>query len=60
MALSPSLEAAAAATSPESGQQPDLLDTDVVTFSQPHLAKQDAATVDPTKLTALSPEVVRS
>lgn len=25
---------------------------------QPHLAKQDATTVDPTKLTALSPEVV--
>lgn len=29
-------------------------------ISQPHLAKQDAATVDPSKLTALSPEVVRS
>jgi hypothetical protein len=26
--------------------------------SQPHLAKQDASTVDPTKLTALTPEVV--
>jgi hypothetical protein len=26
---------------------------------QPHLAHQDAATVDPSKLTALSPEVVR-
>jgi hypothetical protein len=26
---------------------------------QPHLAKQDAATVDPSKLSALSPEVVR-
>jgi hypothetical protein len=26
---------------------------------QPHLAKQDPNTVDPTKLTALSPEVVR-
>jgi hypothetical protein len=25
---------------------------------QPHLAKQDAATVDPSKLTALTPEVV--
>ena len=25
---------------------------------QPHLSKQDASTVDPTKLTALSPEVV--
>ena len=25
---------------------------------QPHLAKQDAATVDPAKLTALTPEVV--
>ena len=29
-------------------------------ISQPHLAKQDAATVDPSKLTALSPEVVSS
>jgi hypothetical protein len=28
--------------------------------TQPHLAKQDATAVDPTKLTALSPEVVRS
>ena len=27
---------------------------------QPHLAKQDAAAVDPSKLTALSPEVVRN
>jgi hypothetical protein len=27
--------------------------------TQPHLAKQDATAVDPTKLTALSPEVVR-
>lgn len=27
-------------------------------ISQPHLAKQDASTVDPSKLTALSPEVV--
>jgi len=27
---------------------------------QPHLAKQDATTVDPAKLTALTPEVVRS
>jgi hypothetical protein len=26
--------------------------------TQPHLAKQDATTVDPTKLTALTPEVV--
>ena len=26
--------------------------------SQPHLMAQDAATVDPTKLTALTPEVV--
>lgn len=26
---------------------------------QPHLAKQDASTVDASKLTALSPEVVR-
>ena len=26
---------------------------------QDHLMKQDAATVDPSKLTALSPEVVR-
>lgn len=25
---------------------------------QPHLAKQDASTVDPAKLTALTPEVV--
>ena len=25
---------------------------------QPHLAAQDAATVDPSKLTALTPEVV--
>ena len=28
--------------------------------TQPHLAKQDAATVDPAQLTALTPEVVRS
>jgi hypothetical protein len=28
-------------------------------ISQPHLAKQDASAVDPSKLTALSPEVVR-
>lgn len=28
--------------------------------TQPHLAKQDASTVDPSKLTALSPEVVCS
>lgn len=28
--------------------------------TQPHLAKQDAAAVDPSKLTALTPEVVRS
>ena len=28
--------------------------------TQPHLAKQDATTVEPAKLTALSPEVVRS
>ena len=28
--------------------------------TQPHLAKQDATTVDPSKLTALTPEVVRS
>ena len=27
---------------------------------QPHLAKQDASTVDPAKLTALTPEVVRT
>jgi len=27
--------------------------------TQPHLAKQDATTVDPAKLTALTPEVVR-
>lgn len=27
--------------------------------TQDHLAKQDATTVDPSKLTALSPEVVR-
>ena len=27
--------------------------------SQPHLMAQDAATVDPSKLTALTPEVVR-
>lgn len=27
---------------------------------QVHLAKQDAATVDPSKLTALTPEVVRT
>lgn len=26
---------------------------------QPHLAKQDATTVDPSKLSALTPEVVR-
>jgi hypothetical protein len=26
--------------------------------TQPHLSKQDATTVDPTKLTALTPEVV--
>ena len=26
---------------------------------QPHLATQDASSVDPTKLTALTPEVVR-
>jgi hypothetical protein len=29
-------------------------------ITQPHLAKQDASTVDATKLTALTPEVVRS
>jgi hypothetical protein len=28
--------------------------------TQPHLAKQDAAALDPTKLTALTPEVVRA
>lgn len=27
---------------------------------QPHLAKQDAASVDPSQLTALTPEVVRA
>jgi hypothetical protein len=27
---------------------------------QPHLSHQDASTVDPTKLTALTPEVVRA
>lgn len=30
----------------------------VVTPEQSHLAVQDASTVDPSKLTALSPEVV--
>jgi hypothetical protein len=29
-------------------------------ITQPHLAKQDASTVDATKLTALTPEVVRT
>ena len=29
-----------------------------ISGSQPHLSKQDASTVDPTTLTALSPEVV--
>ena len=28
--------------------------------TQPHLAKQDASAVDPSQLTALTPEVVRS
>jgi hypothetical protein len=28
--------------------------------TQPHLSKQDASAVDPTKLTALTPEVVRT
>ena len=31
----------------------------VVQKTQDHLMKQDASTVDPSKLTALSPEVVR-
>ena len=30
----------------------------MATKGQPHLATQDAATVDPSKLTALTPEVV--
>ena len=34
-------------------------DDSVLSKRQPHLAKQDASTVDPTKLTALTPEVVR-
>ena len=29
-----------------------------LSVAQPHLAKQDASTVDPSMLTALSPEVV--
>ena len=32
---------------------------EIKVIRQPHLAKQDASTVDPSKLTALTPEVVR-
>lgn len=37
-------------------EEPEVLAPDRPT--QPHLAKQDASTVDPSKLTALSPEVI--
>ena len=42
------------AVSTETANIPD----DSHRVSQSHLAKQDAATVDPSKLTALTPEVV--
>ena len=38
--------------------QPEDSSTDIRQPVQPHLAKQDATTVDPAKLTALTPEVV--
>jgi hypothetical protein len=35
-----------------------MSDEDLKVDRQPHLMKQDASKVDPTKLTALTPEVV--
>jgi hypothetical protein len=42
---------------PKSGTNASDNSSDI-SSSQPHLAKQDASTVEPSKLTALSPEVV--
>ena len=37
----------------------DAVEDDIKPRTQPHLMTQDATTVDATKLTALTPEVVR-
>jgi hypothetical protein len=48
-------EEVAAVAAPESSEEaPQAF------ITQPHLAKQDASTVDASKLTALTPEVVRA
>jgi hypothetical protein len=39
-------------------QPEEEVEEEITVVRQPHLKKQDATTVDPSKLTALTPEVV--